>query len=205
MDIRKRATQLRYNGKIDRFQQGQRDIRRILKQRAVNGDTDIDSPDLPLNLDVLAVKPQWLCGTFAFHPMLGFKRENQTMSIAHGCATTICSVANHFDPANTAHAVDDDSLRKWALARGIALEQLPERTNTDHNGALGFGPAPLTAEEQSQGCCWFRRVDPKTGKRPVCPFHPKSPAATEGEEVSPELHKIYLACGQRATHQARNS
>ena len=49
------------------------------------------------------------------------------------------------------------------------------------------------------------RRDPKTGKRPVCPFHPRSPAATEGEEVSPELHKIYQACGQRATHQTRAS
>jgi predicted acylesterase/phospholipase RssA len=205
MAIRARAAQLRYNGKIDRFQQGQREIRRIITQRTKEGDPDVLSHDLPLNLDVLAVKPQWLCGTFAFHPMLGFKREKQTKSIAHGCASTICAVADHFDPANKAHAVDVDSLRKWALSRGIALEQLPERTNADHNGALGFGPAPLTAEEQRQGCCWFRKVDPKTGRRPVCPFHPKSPAATEGEEVSPELHKIYQACGQRSTHQSRSS
>jgi hypothetical protein len=205
MAIRARAAQLRYNGKLDRFQQGQREIRRILTQRAKEGDPDVHSHDLPLNLDVLAVKPQWLCGTFAFHPMLGFKRENQVRSIAHGCASTICAVADHFDPANKAHAVDADSLRTWAQSRGIALDQLPKRTNTDHNGALGFGPARLTAEEQSQGACWFRGVDPKTGKRPVCPFHPKSPAATEGEEVSPELHKIYLACGQRATHLPRKS
>ena len=34
MEIRARATQLRYNGKIDKFQRAQRDIRRIIKQRA---------------------------------------------------------------------------------------------------------------------------------------------------------------------------
>jgi hypothetical protein len=205
MDIRKRAAQLRYNGKIDRFQQGQREIRRIIAQRAKEGDPDVHAHDLPLNLDVLAVKPQWLCGTFAFHPMLGFARSNQTKSIAHGCASTICAVADHFDPQNKAHAVDVNSLREWALSRGIALHQLPERTDASCGGALAYGPAKLTAEEQSHGACWFRKVDPQTGRRPVCPFHSSSPAATEGDEVSPELHKIYQVCGQRATHQARTS
>lgn len=200
-----RATQLRYNGKIDKFQKGQRDIRRILKHRADNGDPDVQSHDIPLNLDVLAVKPQWLCGTFAFHPMLGFNRKKQTESIAHGCATTICAVADHFDPRNKAHAVDSAALRSWALGRGIALEQLPERANTEHGGALGYGPARLSDDEQEQGFCWFRRADSKTGKRPVCPFHPKSPAAVEGDEVNADLHNIYRACGSRATHAPRNA
>jgi predicted acylesterase/phospholipase RssA len=205
MEIRKRAAQLRYNGKIDRFQQGQRDIRRIIQQRVSEGDPGVHSPDLPLNLDVLAVKPQWLCGTFAFHPMLGFSRAKQTESIAHGCASTICAISDHFDPENKAHAIDVDSLRKWAQRRGIALEQLPERVSTEHGGALAYGPAKLSVDEQAQGFCWFRRVDPKTGKRPICPFHPKSPAATEGEELNPELHKIYQACGRMSTHMSRNS
>lgn len=202
-EIRGRANQLRYNGKIDRFQQSQRDIRRIIKQRAAEGDPDVFSHDLPLNLDVLAVKPQWLCGTFAFHPMLGFSRKKQTESIAHGCATTICAVADHFAPGNKAHAVDVDALRKWAHGRGIALDQLPERTTQDHSGALAFGPAKLTEDEQTQGFCWFRRADPKTGKRPVCPFHSKSAACCESDEVGPELHKIYLTCGQSTTHESR--
>ena len=204
-EIRARAIQLRYNGKIDKFQQGQRDIRRILKQRAIMGDPDVKSPDLPMNLDVLAVKPQWLCGTFAFHPMLGYSRKKQGDSIAHGCASTICAVAEHFDPNNKAHAVDGDALRKWAQGRGIALEQLPQRTDPKAGGILGFGPATLTEEEQQQGFCWFRRADPKTGRRPICPFHPRSPAAAQDDEVSPELHKIYLACGQQSTHEARRS
>lgn len=203
--ISTRATQLRYNGKIDKFQRGQRDIRRIIKQRAAEGDPDVRSPDLPMNLDVLAVKPQWLCGTFAFHPMLGFSRKKQTESIAHGCASTICAVADHFDPKNTAHAINVDLLRKWAIGRGIALEQLPEQTNTERKGALRYGPAKLSVEEQQQGACWFRRADPQTGLRPVCPFHPKSPACGEDREVDEELHKIYLACGQQKNHEARGS
>jgi predicted acylesterase/phospholipase RssA len=205
MEIRARATQLRYNGKIDKFQRAQRDIRRIIKQRASEGDPDVHSPDLPLNLDVLAVKPRWLCGTFAFHPMLGFSRKKQAESIAHGCASAICAVADHFDSSNNAHAVDVDLLRKWARDRGIALDQLPDRIDTERDGALGFGPIGLSDNEQKQGFCWFRRVDQESGKRPICPFHPQSPASTEGEEVSPELHKIYLACGRRTTHEGRNA
>lgn len=204
-EIRARATQLNYNGKIDKFQQGQRDIRRIINQRASEGDPDAYSPDLPLNLDVMAVKPQWLCGSFAFHPMLGFSREKQTESIAHGCASTICAIADHFAPDNTAHAVDAAALRQWALGRGIALDQLPERTHKDKRGALAFGPARLSGREQSQGACWFRKADPNTGQRPVCPFHPKSPASTKGDVVGPEMHSIYLACGRRFTHEARTS
>ena len=203
--IRSRATQLRYNGKIDKFQRGQRDIRRIIKQRTDEGDPDVASPDLPLNLDVLAVKPQWLCGTFAFHSMLGFSRQKQAESIAHGCASTICAVAAHFDPGNTAHAIDVEMLRKWALGRGIALDQLPERAEPKSTGALSYGPAELSADEQACGACWFRRADPKTGQRPVCPFHPKSSACGEGGELDEELHKIYCACGRKRTHQSRST
>jgi len=203
MEIHGRATRLRYNGKIDKFQQAQRDIRRILKQRASENDPAIHAHDLPLNLDVLVVKPRWLCGTFAFHPMLGFSRKQQAESIAHGCASTICAVADHFAPGNSAHAVDVDLLRQWARGRGIALDQLPERVQPGNGGALDFGPVNLAEHEQQQGFCWFRRAAQASGKRPICPFHPNSPAATEGEEISPDLHKIYLACGRRYTHEAR--
>jgi predicted acylesterase/phospholipase RssA len=204
-EIRARATQLRYNGKIDKFQQTQRNIRRILKQRASENDPDVHAHDIPLNLDVLVVKPQWLCGTFAFHPMLGFSRRKQTESIAHGCASTLCAVANHFDPGNNAHAVDVAMLRQWALGRGIALDQLPDRVRPGTGGALDFGPVNLSDDEQQQGFCWFRRADPQSGIRPVCPFHPNSPACSGDEEVSPELHHIYLACGRRTTHAARKN
>ena len=114
-------------------------------------------------------------------------------------------LANHFDPGNNAHAVDVELLRKWARGRGIALDQLPDRVNTESGGALGFGPISLSDDEQKQGFCWFRRADQESGKRPICPFHPNSPASTEGKEVSPELHKIYLACGRRTTHEGRNT
>ncbi len=203
-EIRSRAAQLRYNGKIGKFQQGQRDIRRIIAQRHAEGDPDIRSHDLPLNLDVLAVKPTWTCGEFAFHPMLGFCRQNQTASIAHGCASTICAVAEHFQPENHAHAVDGEALRKWAIGRGMALDQLPERKSPNPAGVLGMAPAHLSPEEQAEGQCWFRRPDPKTGKRPICPFHSRSPAASADQDISPELQKIYFACGNPNTHKARS-
>jgi predicted acylesterase/phospholipase RssA len=202
--IRARAKQLRYNGKIGKFQQSQRDIRRIIQQRSAENDPDVHSLDLPLNLDVLAVKPRWVCGSFAFHPMLGFSRQNQTASIAHGCASTICAVADHFQSSRQIHAVDSDALRRWAVGRGIALDQLPEREQEKTEGPLAYGPAPLSPAEQEEGQCWFRRPD-TTGKRPVCPFHAKSPAAKSGDEVSPELQKIYFACGNRATHEPRRA
>jgi predicted acylesterase/phospholipase RssA len=203
--IRARAKQLRYNGKIGKFQQGQREIRRIIQQRAAENDPDVHSLDLPLNLDVLAVKPRWVCGSFAFHPMLGFSRQNQTASIAHGCASTICAVADHFQASRQIHAVDSDALRRWAVGRGISLDQLPEREWEKAEGPLAYGPAPLTSAEQAEGQCWFRRPDPATDKRPICPFHAKSPAAGAGDEVSPELQKIYFACGNRATHEPRRA
>ncbi len=203
-EIGARATQLRYNGKIDKFQQAQRNIRRILKQRATENDRAIHAHDLPLNLDVLVVKPRWLCGSFAFHPMLGFSRKQQAESIAHGCASTLCAVADHFNPDNKAHAVDVASLRQWARGRGIALDQLPDRVRPGSGGALDFGPAPLSDEQRQQGFCWFRRADPQSGKHPICPFHPNNPAATGDEEVSPDLHNIYLACGRTSTHESRS-
>jgi hypothetical protein len=204
-DIRARAGQLRYNGKIDKFQGGQRDIRRILKQRTQEGDSDVRAADIPLNLDVLAVKPKWLCGTFAFHPMLGFSRAKQAESIAHGCASTICAVADHFDVNNKAHAVDVEALRGWATGRGIALGQLPERIHPGAGGVLGFGPAKLSEEEQRQGFCWFRKVESATGKRPICPFHSQSASCAEKDEVSEELQTIYDACGARHNHVARDA
>lgn len=200
--IRTRAAQLRYNGKIGKFQQGQRDIRRIIARRAAEGDPDVFSHDLPLNLDVLAVKPRWVCGSFAFHPMLGFSRKRQTESIAHGCASTICAISDHFQAGNETHAVDGDTLRQWALRRGIALGQLPQRGQAERPGPLAFGPARLSPDEQAHGYCWFRRADPATGKRPVCPFHAGSPAAAAEKDLSPELQKIYLACGNPSTHEA---
>ncbi len=162
-------------------------------------------PIIPLNLDVLAVKPQWLCGTFAFHPMLGFSRKKQTESIAHGCASTICAVADHFDPGNKAHAVDVGSLRKWALGRGHRPGPIARSHAARSNGgALGFGPASLSDDEQKQGCCWFRRADPKIGQtsRLSVPSQ-ESRLPPKARRSAPNLHKIYLACGRRNTHEAR--
>jgi len=101
--------------------------------------------------------------------------------------------------------VDVDALRRWAQGRGIALGQLPERIHTEAGGVLGFGPAKLSEEERKQGFCWFRKVDPLTGKRPICPFHRQSASCSDGDEVSGELQKIYNACGAKRNHEARGA
>ena len=91
-----RASELGYNSKLDTFERVERNLRdiyRTVRDRAPRADKEI-KPDLhidfePLNIEVVTIKPAWLCGTFAFHPMLGFRRRKQAMSIAHGCASTL--------------------------------------------------------------------------------------------------------------------
>src|SRR6266568_3092759 len=78
-----RARQFSYNKKLDWFTESQRDLRRIFVAAGSQ------APWTPLDLEVVTVKPRWLCGTFAFHPMLGFRRAKQAASIAHGCASTL--------------------------------------------------------------------------------------------------------------------
>src|SRR2546429_6669916 len=46
----------------------------------------------PLDIKVVTVKPKWLVSLFEFHSYLGFKRERQAASIAHGCASTLVAM-----------------------------------------------------------------------------------------------------------------
>jgi predicted acylesterase/phospholipase RssA len=199
--LKKRAAELRYNGKIDKFQSAQHWIRRIVEQRAQEEGAAFDrhGPKLPLNLDVLVVKPKWLCGTFGFHPMLGFRRKAQAASIAHGCASTMQAVYAHFFPQTRTYEMEDatkrdETLRAWAKQRRIAYDTLLDKRNAD-----------LSSEQQARGVCWFRRKGAE-GIEPLCPFHRAVVLATaSGEEqvqrenLAGELHEIYLACGREST------
>jgi predicted acylesterase/phospholipase RssA len=199
--LKKRAAELRYNGKIDKFQSAQHWIRRIVEQRAQEEGAAFDrhGPKLPLNLDVLVVKPKWLCGTFGFHPMLGFRRKAQAASIAHGCASTMQAVYAHFFPQTRTYEMEDstkrlDTLRAWAEQRRIAYDTLLDKRNAD-----------LSREQQARGVCWFRRKG-ADGIEPLCPFHRAVVLTTaSGEEqaqrenLASELHEIYLACGREST------
>jgi len=124
--IRVRAAELKYNKKIDNYAQTQRDLRRVCE--SLHGATQ---PYVPLDLEVVCVKPKWLCGTFAFHPMLGFKRVDQARSIAHGCMTTL----KRLDQLGREQP-------KWVNAWGIE-----KPTN--------WSDTPVPKRDE-QGQCWYR-------------------------------------------------
>ena len=69
----KHAKTLRYNQKINAFATTQGDLRAIWNARR----GDKNKAEEPLDLHVMNVKPKWLCNTFGFHPMLGFRRKKQ--------------------------------------------------------------------------------------------------------------------------------
>lgn len=181
--LRERAAQLRHNKKVDRFIQFQKDIRQIRAASPLK--------DSPLtDIHPVCVKPQWLCGTFAFHPMLGFRKSEQAKSIAHGCASTFGQLH-------------------------IEEERLGQRTSCWWKN-LGVNPASITAPSDParppmltpatktarRGGCWFRNDA-------LCPFSPEAmeSAKIAGEAIPPavfrDLALIYAVCGRKSTHRPR--
>jgi len=168
-----RARQFSYNKKLDWFTESQRDLRRIFVAAGSQ------APWTPLDLEVVTVKPRWLCGTFAFHPMLGFRRAKQAASIAHGCASTLMRLGE---------LQRDQTMSRWAAGWGIDQGKLPPKERF-------AGGSTLTPAGSGQGRCWFRPdVD--------CPFSP-----TRLEKLSlpvgtaRNLTLIYELCGRPETHQ----
>lgn len=186
----KRSKTLAYNRKVDAYARLQRNVRKLYESSAPK-----PSPP-PLNIEVVAVKPRWLCGTFGFHPMLGFKRWKQAASIAHGCASTL---AKFYGVARQ----HKDWIDNW----NIALDDIDEKS-------IIFGPAPDADSDEAvimepqrrgkrkKGICWFQ-------KETVCPFsiqafdaaHPNANKDNLMAERK-QLSMIYDACGRAANHEA---
>jgi hypothetical protein len=169
----KRARQLRYNKKLEMYAKAQRAIRAM--------HTAHPSEWQPLDLEVVMVRPRWLCSTFGFHPMLGFRREHQAESIAHGCATTLLELGR---------MARKEPHVKWASRWGIKETDLPgDPPATDRDA--------ITPKASTAGSCWFRAGRP-------CPYSEERledtglPAWTRAE-----LLKIYQACGRPETHRLR--
>lgn len=169
-EMMSRAKELRYNIKLDNFETVARNIQTIFES------TPGANP--PLRINVLSIKPRWLTSTFAFHPMLGFRRTNQTRSIAHGCATTLLAfgaVREHCDSwgLNTAAVPKTDSLED-------AASKLRKRDR----------------KEFRQGHCWLRGV--------VCPFSSRALADFEEVELDKNtkqwVARIHRDCWKRSTH-----
>ncbi|MCU1348504.1 MAG: Patatin, partial [Acidobacteria bacterium] len=200
-EAQKRAKQMQYNKKVDGFANVQADMRAIY-DAYIAQESDITQliPIDPLSLAVVVVKPKWLCDTFAFHPMLGFKRSKQAASIAHGCASTFQRFVKLQD--------EDKAARIWLGDQGWDLRVDLLRDLTESGALKGDTIEP---KARADGRCHFT-------SKIVCPFA----AATGIESVDAQrtamllgfgdktaerplttaaLREIYDACGKRATHQ----
>jgi predicted acylesterase/phospholipase RssA len=175
--LRKRAGQIAYNRKIHDFEVAERDVRSVWRRTGLSPGARSDEP---LHIEVVAVKPEWLCGTFAFHPMLGFSRRRQAASIAHGCAGTLKKMKALWQDSPTEGGEKYFWEMDQSIAQHITDEIIPNRT---------------------AGGCWFC-------SKLMCPFsksqldeldqkfpEEKLPPATRKALIS-----IYKECGKAETH-----
>jgi len=174
-----RANQLKYNRKVDLYAKLQRDLRAIDAWRKEKYGARPNQWQ-PLDIHVLTVKPKWLCSTFAFHPMLGFRRRKQAANIAHGCASTFAALHASATTRENAGWIDG-----WGMAKAVAKVR-PE----------AVGPVLKPHKDDKQpGQCWFR-----TGA--LCPFSRDklmSNGVTDKTRLR-ELSRVYDLCGEPATH-----
>lgn len=169
-ELRSRASELKYNRKLDSYQRVTDHIQEIYNN--TEGDRE------PLSVKVLAIKPRWLCNTFAFHPMLGFRRLHQVRSIAHGCAATLIAFSQH---------------RNHACAWKLSEAAVPENTTFDLalKGLEGNNQAAIR-----DGKCWLQ--DKK------CPFSAAEVGRTGGPAFDKNTRKwlsqIHRRCWESSTH-----
>jgi len=194
----RRAKTFTYNRKVDAYARVQRDIRRI--HRKFHNRPDDQQP---LDLHVLAVKPKWLCGTFGFHPMLGFKRWKQAASIAHGCASTFAAfVVTKTD--NESHWPES-----WGVQgldeideQAVVLSEVPRDARSPHEQQRVEHRYELHPQSKGKvrGTCWFRKTI-------RCPFSEEAVKnmpwtdAKERDAMIREMPKIYEACGFPRNHE----
>jgi predicted acylesterase/phospholipase RssA len=174
-----RAKRLQYNQKITRFARVQDDLR-FLYNKYASVPLTLPVGLETLDIDVVVVKPKWLCGTFGFHPMLGFRREKQAASIAHGCAATFSTIAEILRSA-------PPNRREWIARWGMVTSDLNV-------------PAATVLEPQMRvdGKCHFRATTP-------CPFSEQALSAIPEADLHPSVRtdvaRIYTLCGIKSTHE----
>lgn len=178
----RRAQRLRYNQKIDRFRNAQRDLRYLYNRYAKERGIAVGA--YTLDMEAVIVKPKWLCGTLAFHPMLGFRRKRQAASIAHGCAATFQTIARIV-------ADENDASSRWP---SDAWKMQVGQIDVEH--ARDLTPIDDPAQRE-KGRCHFR-----ASSDAVCPFsRPFLDAHTKlNETVKCEIASIYELCGLKSTH-----
>jgi hypothetical protein len=184
--LQKRAKTFGYNRKIDAYGGLQRDLREIYRSQIGAGGNPAWTP---LDLHVIAVRPRWLCNTFGFHPMLGFRRRKQAQSIAHGCASTI---------ATFYHDASEEGHREWQAAWGVrGLGAVEPTTVTSPRDSAQMELHPRR-EGKAPGQCWFRNAP--------CPFSQESLAGItdlgKRKFLLAELAKVHEECGKVETHRS---
>lgn len=198
-----RAQQLGYNQKLTIYRRAQRALRAFDRQSPYppfvpNADLVPPAPGAgaqrytPLDVEVVTVKPRWLCGTFAFHPMLGFRKEEQARSIAHGCASTLIQLARFRDAPDPLESDPAAAHEEWIQVWGVADGTLPPRSVAERDD-------PFEPCRTDPGNCWFR-------PGVVCPFATAN-ARARGlpEQTARAVGRIYEVCGQRPTHRSRST
>jgi predicted acylesterase/phospholipase RssA len=202
IELWKYSRTLKYNRKIDAFARAQRDLRAIHEQWPAE--------DPPVDLHVMAVKPKWLCGTFGFHPMLGFRRRKQAQSIAHGCATTLAAMYQ-FENASDGPPERKDWLKAWGVSKKTDFDPSSFRF-VDRKGDPAAGPKTDNICEleprraPADGRCWFRTESkcPYSNVRPDPDRHDgELDKAGVAEQKISEIERIYELCGMAATHRAQ--
>jgi len=171
-----RIKMLRFNKKVDAFARVQNELRSLWKYwHSEEEESEVG----PVSVRVATVKPRWLCGTFAFHPMLGFRQEKQAASIAHGCAVTLVMLASLKDrEAYMAQGtfnlrVDPQEAEQWQTAEGDLIPQPREKP----------------------GHCWFQ-------VNTLCPFYRQLESMSSGkDDKSAAVRRIYELCGKKETHR----
>jgi predicted acylesterase/phospholipase RssA len=214
----KRATQLGYNTKLDKYEYAERALRRIREHALTLPPTAASNirPHPLVSMHLLPIKPQWLCGTFAFHPMLGFRRSWQAQSIAHGCATTLLELGKlkRQDPTALEHwgvqsnQVPDVASWQVALKAARPIEALKDGTCWLRSCPCPFSEKALKKQNVALKTAWeewraSQRLGP-SGATPAGANAVRKPQELPLEDtVIREVSKIHERCLRRQTHLRR--
>jgi len=185
MTLANRAKQLGYNRKLHTYAVAQERMRAMAAQLTPAQRTTLRFT--PVDMKVIAIKPNLLCSTFGFHPMLGFRRASQAASIAHGCASTMLTFAEQ-----------RDSLVDW----GINVDSIPHQSKWD-------AAFERKNRKAGDGLCWLNDQP--------CPFSRPSLMAmndslrtsggSAGKNAGPisdtmlrGLLEVHRLCSEKKTH-----
>jgi predicted acylesterase/phospholipase RssA len=191
--LQRRAKQLGYNTKLDTYEFAERSLRTI-HEFARRDNPDATSRERkPVGIHLLAIKPNWLCGTFAFHPMLGFRRINQARSIAHGCATTLMRFSQ----------LNDGETKPYLAAWGVSETDIPSAKSWT-TAFEGIDPA---RQEIEAGRCWltkkacpFSETSMKKNRDTLKNSGDENDLRLPSDKFIVEVSKIHRVCSLQSTH-----